>query len=191
MILAFWRGKEVTNLAKQEKSLVEREVRIHIRSVQYDYRGSLSERIAQMEEKAVRMAELQGPVEEAPQEELYEESNCGDAGEPFEMVTEGKLRMRGGLCELSYMENAEGMEDTRTTLVFSQSRPWILTLTRAGLMRMTLSFEEGRHHLGTYSFGALQRLISDQSSVMIASYARKVQNRILEVGTLVLDYIIE
>jgi uncharacterized beta-barrel protein YwiB (DUF1934 family) len=95
---------------------------------------------------------------------------------------------------LSYfrMENDEnGMGETRTTLVFSKSRPWILTLTRSGVVRMTLSFEAGRHHIGTYHFGAMQRMISDRPNVMIASYARRVENRILEDGTLDLDYIVE
>ena len=60
-----------------------------------------------------------------------------------------------------------------------------------GTFTMT-AFEEGRHHLGNYSFGAMQRLFSDQPTVMIASYTRKVCNRILETaGTLDLDYIIE
>ncbi|MBO5270946.1 MAG: DUF1934 domain-containing protein [Clostridia bacterium] len=180
-------------MTRQNSETVDRAVRVHIRSVQYDYRESLSERIAAMEEQAARMTEAGEEAPEGGDEGLYDEKRCGDAGEPFEMVTEGRLRMRGNLCELSYMESADaGMEDTRTTLVFSKNRPWVVTITRSGLMRMTLSFEEGRHHLGNYSFGAMQRLFSDQPTVMIASYTRKVCNRILETaGTLDLDYIIE
>ena len=83
------------------------------------------------------------------------------------------------------------MDETRTTLVFSKNRPWILTLTRSGVVRMTLSFEAGRHHIGSYHFGAMHHMLSDRPNVMIASYARRVENRILEDGTLDLDYIIE
>lgn len=175
----------------EQKETVDRAVRIRIRSVQYDYRGSLSERIARLEarrEEALKDEQS----EEEPSEELFDESECGDAGMPYEMVTEGRLRTRGGLCELSYMERDEdGMEDTRSTLVFSKSRPAVVTLTRSGLMKMTLSFEEGRHHIGSYSFGAIQKLLSDKPTVMIASYARRVENTILEDGRLSLDYIVE
>ena len=177
------------------KETVERAVRVRIRSVQYDYREFLSARIARLEERveaAVRAAEETGEDPEAVSEELYNESACGDAGMPYEMVTEGRIRTRGGLCELSYMERDEdGNEDTRSTLVFSNKRPNVITLTRSGLMRMTLSFEEGRHHIGSYTLGAMQRLISDKPSVVIASYARTVDNRILEEGVLNLDYLIE
>ena len=171
----------------EQKETLDRAVRIRIRSVQYDYRESLSDRIARLEQKREEAAD-----DSEESSELYDEKACGDAGMPYEMVTEGRLRMRGNLCELSYMERDEdGLEDTRSTLVFSRSRPSVLTLTRSGVTRMTLSFEEGRHHIGSYSLGAMQRLLSDRPSLMVASYARRVENRILDGGTLTLDYIIE
>lgn len=172
----------------ETKETVDRAVRIRIRSVQYDYRDSLLGGIARLQRRAEELPE--GDADDG--EALFDEKACGDAGMPYEMVTEGRLRTRGNLCELSYMERDEdGMEDTRSTLVFSKNRPNVLTLTRSGVMRMTLSFEEGRHHIGNYSFGAIQRLLSDQPTVMIASYARRVSNRILSEGTLELDYIVE
>ena len=179
-------------MTEQTKETIDRAVRIRIRSLQYDYRESLSERISELERR-VKEALLSETAEESQEDEaLYDDSACGEAGEPYEMVTDGRFRMKGSLCELSYMENDEnGMGETRTTLVFSKNRPWILTLTRSGVVRMTLSFEAGRHHIGTYHFGAMQRMISDRPNVMIASYARRVENRILEDGTLDLDYIVE
>lgn len=185
-------------MAIETRTTEERDVRVHVRSIQYDYRESLSARIAKMRERAEEI--LESLTEEGASldtddagEALYDEALCGDAGEPFEMMTEGRLRIRGGLCELSYMEDgAEGMEDTKTTLVFSKNRPNVLTLTRTGMMRMTLSFEEGRHHIGDYHIGALQALFSDEKrGLSIASYARRVRNELLTHGTLELDYIIE
>jgi len=183
-------------LAENKNATLDRAVRIRIRSVQYDYKESLSERIAQLEgkiQKALENAANEGlEMAEEVKEDLYNEEACGDAGDPYEIVADGRMRIRGNLCELSYMECDEnGMEDTKTTLVFSKKAPGELTLTRSGVVRMTLSFEEGRHHIGYYTLGAMQRLISDQPSVMISSYTRKVRNSILDNGTLELDYIIE
>lgn len=177
-------------MAKETKETMERAVRVRVHSVQYDYRESLSERIAQIADAAEKLSDENA---EETEEALFDESCCGESGEPFEMVTEGRLRIRGNLCELSYMEDrAEGMDDVRSTLVFSKARPNILTLTRSGMMQMTLSFEEGRHHIGSYHIGALQAFFSeDQKGLPIASYARKVQNNLLGDGTLELDYIIE
>ncbi|MBR2908304.1 MAG: DUF1934 domain-containing protein [Clostridia bacterium] len=184
-------------MAIETRMTEERDVRVHVRSLQYDYRESLSERIKKMREAAEELLEALEeagvPCDGDEGEDLYDAAACGDAGEPFEMVTEGRLRVKGNLCELSYMETgAEGLEDTRTTLVFSRNRPSILTLTRTGMMKMTLSFEEGRHHIGDYHIGALQSLFSDgKRGLSIASYARRVENKLLTSGTLELDYIIE
>ncbi len=185
-------------MAIETKETETRDVRVHVRSLQYDYRASLSERIQKMRERAESLLEALSEIgmlddEEETREELYDEALCGDAGEPFEMVTEGRLRVKGNLCELSYMETgAEGLEDTKTTLVFSKNRPNVVTLTRTGMMKMTLSFETGRHHIGDYHIGALQALFSDgKRGLSIASYARKVQNDLLTSGTLELDYIVE
>lgn len=193
--------KERETMATEARVTEERDVRVHVRSVQYDYRDSLSERIQRMRKEAEALLETLGealeeggvPCDGDAYEALYDDAMCGDAGEPFEMVTEGRLRVRGNLCELSYMETgAEGLEDTKTTLVFSKNRPSILTLTRSGMMRMTLSFEEGRHHIGDYHIGALQALFADNKrGLSIASYARRVRNELLTSGTLDLDYIIE
>lgn len=188
--------QEYCTVAEALKETLDRAVRIHIRSVQYDYKESLSDRIAQLEgkiRKSLEDAQAEGLSEaEEIHEDLYNEESCGDAGDPYEIVTDGRLRMRGSLCELSYLERDEdGMENTKTTLVFSKKTPNELTLTRSGVMRMTLSFEEGRHHIGHYSFGAVQSLLSDRPTVMISSYTRKLRNRITEDGTLSLDYIIE
>lgn len=164
------------------KETVDRPLKIRLRSLQYDYRGSLAERIAR----------LSSDGDGTAPEPLYDERQCGEAGPPYELVTEGRMRIRGNLCELSYLEEtAAGLDGARSTLVFSKNRPNVLTLTRSGAMRMTLSFEEGRHHIGTYNFGVLQYMLSDKPNVMIASYARKVDNRLLDEGTLELDYVIE
>lgn len=174
---------------------LDRAVRVRIQSTQYDYRDSLSDKIAKLEERISQMS-CDDPAEnggENPETDLYDASLCGDASTTYSLVTEGRLRSRGNLCELSYLESdgEDGLDGTRTTLVFSRIRPWIMTLTRSGALRMTLSFEEGRHHIGSYRLGALQALVSDQPALPIASYTRKIRNSILTDGSLELDYIIE
>lgn len=174
-------------------------VKVHIRSVQYDYNDSLSAKINEMRQQAEDFlqrvekgeADAHDPTVSLT-EDLYDDKKCGGAGEPFVMVTEGKLRTRGSLYEISYEESVEtGLDGSLTTLVFSLKRPEVLSLTRTGIAKMTLSFEEGRHHIGSYHFGALQALLSSDSSLPIASYARRVDNRIAEEGALHLDYIVE
>lgn len=176
----------------------DRAVRLRIRSVQYDYRASLSEKIEEMRKKAeeaLAVMEKSGVMPEEPcseDEMLYDEKLCGDAGEPFQMVTEGRFRMRGNLCEISYEESElTGMNGTRTSLVFSKNRPEVVTLTRTDEAKMTLSFEQGRHHVGDYKMPMLQMILGIEGPMPIASFARKVENRIFENGTLMLDYIIE
>lgn len=186
-------------MANETRETVTCDVRVHIRSLQYDYRESLSDRIDKMRETAEKLLEAlqedgaDAPTETDAREDLYDDALCGDAGEPLEIVTEGRLRVKGSLCELSYMEpDTEGLGETRSTLVFSKNRPNIITLTRTGVMKMTLSFETGRHHIGNYHIGALQALFSGgKSGLSIASYARRVENRLLSGGTLELDYIVE
>ncbi len=179
-----------------QKETTVRDVRVSVHSVQYDYRESLSDRIREMRRRAEELLDSLtdgGDAEDGADEDLYDDSACGEAGEPFTMVTEGRLRTKGDLCELSYLESdAEGLENTKTTLVFSRKRPNIVTLTRTGMMKMTLSFETGRHHIGSYHIGALQALFSDKrEGLPIASYAREVKNDLFTDGELLLDYIIE
>lgn len=184
-------------MTDRQKETTVRDVRVRVHSVHYDYRESLSERIQAMRRQAEEILNAltdEGDEENSDSiEDLYDDASCGDAGEPFTMVTEGRLRTRGDLCELSYEERgAEGLEDTKTTLVFSKKRPNVVTLTRTGMMKMTLSFETGRHHIGSYHIGALQALFSDKKEGLpIASYARDVKNDLLSGGELFLDYIIE
>ena len=174
-------------------------VKVHIRSVQYDYNDSLSAKINEMRKQAEDFlqrvekgeADAHDPTVSLT-EDLYDDRKCGGAGEPFVMVTEGRLRTRGSLYEISYEECIEtGLDGSLTTLVFSLKRPEVVSLTRTGVAKMTLSFEAGRHHIGSYHFGALQALLSSDGALPIASYARKVDNRIAEDGRLHLDYIVE
>ena len=189
------------NEAKQsaKNGVAEIGVKVHIRSLQYDYNDSLSAKINEMRRQAEDFlqrvekgeADAHDPTVSLT-EDLYDDKKCGGAGEPFIMVTEGRLRTRGSLYEISYEECIEtGLDGSLTTLVFSLKRPEVVSLTRTGVAKMTLSFEEGRHHIGGYHFGALQALLSSDSALPIASYARKVENRIAEKGTLHLDYIVE
>ena len=174
-------------------------IKVHIHSVQYDYNDSLSERINEMRQQAEDFlqrvekgeADAHDPTVSLS-EDLYDDKKCGGAGEPFMMVTEGRLRTRGSLYEISYEESVEtGLDGSLTTLVFSAKRPGVVSLTRTGMAKMTLSFEEGRHHIGSYHLGALQALMTSDKALQIASFARKVENRIAEDGHLLLDYIVE
>ena len=198
------------------KETVVRDVRVRVFSKQYDCRESLSARLMQAERGAdAPSAESIDPrvgfsgddmLDEAGDgevdaldverliEELYEASESGDPGEPYAVITDGRLRTRGDLCELSYEEagGEEGIENTRTTLVFSKRHPDVITLTRSGMLKMTLSFEAGRYHVGTYKIGALAALFSNgREGLTLSSYARRVENRLLDDGTLLLDYVIE
>ena len=71
-------------MAEQTKETIDRAVRIRIRSVQYDYRESLSERISEMERrlKEALLSESEENMQEDAEEALYDEGACGDAGEP-------------------------------------------------------------------------------------------------------------
>jgi uncharacterized beta-barrel protein YwiB (DUF1934 family) len=66
----------------------------------------------------------------------------------MELVTEGKFRLQGDDCSISYQESeTTGMEGTTTTI---DATGGIVTLTRIGAVNSQFIFQRGKRHLSHY-----------------------------------------
>ena len=124
-------------------------------------------------------------TDEVPDEEFFvspEDSKV--EADVMEINTMGRLSDDGERVTASYEETeATGMEGSGTSVSFLKKDPSIVTMTRDGVVSATLVFEEGKRHHCIYKTPFMP--------FEVCVCTKKVVNRIMEDGTLELDYIVE
>ena len=117
-------------------------------------------------------------------EKDVEEIMDSEAQSEIELCTEAEMTLNeNGSIEISYMENEDDEQlKTRAKIIFSLENPDLVIMTKEGAMSAFLSFEEGKTHICTY----------DTPFMPIKVYvnASLVENKLLEEGTLKLNYIL-
>ncbi len=104
--------------------------------------------------------------------------------EPLEEYTEGTLLIRPDETYLTYTESVSGgMEDTTTQIFFSAERPGLVTLSRTGSVRMSMTFEKGSHYLCSYS--------TREGTFEVRIGTLDVRNDLLNSGNIYLDYLMD
>ena len=107
-----------------------------------------------------------------------------EENEHLELVMEGRCLDDGARFSVTYQESElTGMEGATTTLSFLKKDPGLVTVVRSGTMHTALVFEQGKRHLCVYETPVMPFEVS--------VHATKVKNRLLQEGTLALDYTVE
>lgn len=186
-------------MALSSSQTSEQKIRVRIRAEHFPFLSDNSEQHMRMWQRLVRELNPDGTGSESePREEcedcdecdveesfaeLFDElekalgqENGSDGKEEddgvFQMVTEGRLRMRGNLCEISYQEGEDVYGDAVTNLTFSKRHPETVILSRSGEASLSISFEAGRHHIGSYRLPFLQQEDPDLPHLNLTSYAQ-------------------
>ncbi len=107
-----------------------------------------------------------------------------DEEQEIALNTEGFMNLDGDRVELVYEESEiTGMEGSRTSVVFDKSSAGLVSMLRDGSVSTALVFEKGKRHHCVYNTPIM--------SFEICVRTLRVENNILDAGTLKLDYIIE
>lgn len=146
-------------------SNIKKDVRIKIHSELYEVEASLFSN----EEQDLTNVPMS---DEAPEPEI------------FDMNSIGRYIDDGERISISYDESeATGMEGSVTTVTFLKSDPSIVSMIREGAVSTTLVFENGKRHHCIYKTPIMP--------FEICIRTLKVENSLLGVGLLSLDYIVE
>ena len=104
--------------------------------------------------------------------------------ERSEFFSEGRQVTTDDRVEIIYEESVlTGLEGSVTSIGFSRSDPSVVTMMRQGFVNTAFVFEEGKRHICVYD--------TPFSSFEICVHALKVKNRLLDDGTIELDYLTE
>ena len=123
-------------------------------------------------------------AEDMPEIKITEEMLSAAEGDEMEINTDGTLSYNDGRVEFSYDESEiTGMEGSTTAVHFDLDNPGFVTIYRSGTVSTTLAFERGKRHHCAYNTPIMPFEICVRTI--------KVENNILEDGTLRLDYVIE
>jgi uncharacterized beta-barrel protein YwiB (DUF1934 family) len=123
---------------------------------------------------------------------LEDEASADDLGElideesrsEMELCTEAILRINAQDCiEIEYPENLDD-EQMRTTskIIFHPESPELVSMIKEGAINAYLSFEAGKTHVCTYNTPFMPFKIYVES--------RAVENRLLDLGVLHLNYVL-
>ena len=146
-------------------SNIKKDVRIKIHSELYEVEASLFSN----EEQDLTNVPMS---DETPEPEI------------FDMNSIGRYIDDGERISISYDESeATGMEGSVTTVTFLKSDPSIVSMIREGAVSTTLVFENGKRHHCIYKTPIMP--------FEICIRTLKVENSLLGVGLLSLDYIVE
>jgi len=150
-----------------------KEIRMKIRSARYDVEESL---FAQISEELEAMGAFDTDVDE--------ERLSFDGEEVIELNTVGMQRQENGRVEYSYEESEiTGMEGSSTMVLFDLAEPGLVSMVRSGSVSTALVFEAGKRHHCVYNTPIMP--------FEICVHTLWVDNRLLQDGILLLDYIIE
>ena len=144
-----------------------KKVRVQIISDRYEVKGSFyNNTMEAVPPEAVAPLRLQGEDEH------------------MEMTVEARYHDDGTRICISYKESEiSGMEGSTTSVSFQKNEPQTLSMLRDGTVKTALLFEQGKRHLCIY-----------QTPIMpfeVCVRTLKVENRLSDAGTLMLDYVIE
>ena len=93
-------------------------------------------------------------------------------------------RISNGRFEIFYEETeVTGMEGSTTSISFSLEESEMVSMVREGGVSTALVFEQGKRHHCVYN--------TPYMPFEICVHTMKVENRLLDAGTLELDYVIE
>ena len=142
----------------------KKEVRVRIKSVRYEVEASL------FSDEGERLQSKSGTLEVEP--------------ETIHINTLGTKNVENGRVEISYEETeATGMDGSTTAVTYMLDQPGVVSMIREGAVSTALVFEAGKRHHCMY-----------RTPIMpfeICVHTLKVENRLGESGTLMLDYVIE
>ena len=144
-----------------------KEIRIKIRSERYEVAASLFSGEDREGELTLRAPDT---ADEAP--------------EIIEINTIANLRDDGERVEISYEETeATGMEGSSSTVSFVRTESGIVSMARSGMVSTLLTFEAGKRYHCVYK--------TPYMPFEICVRTIKVENLLMTMGTLDLDYVIE
>lgn len=147
----------------------EQEVRIRIKSILHEVEASL---FSKEEELEALLSVFTG---EAPDPEILEINSVGKL-----TVEDGE----GGRTEIRYDETeVTGMSGATTSVSFVNNTPGIVSMIREGSVSTALVFEKGKRHHCIYNTPIMP--------FEVCVHTLQVDNRLMEDGTLDLDYIVE
>lgn len=106
------------------------------------------------------------------------------APETFEIRTQGRMTTDGERVNIQYDETeATGMMGSRTSVSFMKNEPSVVTMMREGGVSTNLVFESGKRYRCVYQ--------TPYMPFEICVRTIKVENNLMGLGTLSLDYVIE
>ncbi len=112
------------------------------------------------------------------------QENGTEEPEVLEMISSGSLFMRDDCIVLSYAETElTGMEGAQTEISFPMKTPGLVSMCRTGTVTTTLVFEQGKRSHCVYETPFMP--------FEVCVHTFKVVNRLVDNGTLELDYTIE
>lgn len=127
---------------------------------------------------------LSSPAELADVSEMIGSLDKNTEPERSEFFAEGRMVLTDDRVDVVYEETVlTGMEGSVTSIGFARSDPSVVTMLRQGFVNTAFVFEEGKRHICVYN--------TPFSSFEICVHALKVQNSLLENGTVELDYLSE
>lgn len=101
-----------------------------------------------------------------------------------ETMLEGSYHDDGTRVTIRYRESElSGMDGSTTSVSFHKNDKRLITMLRDGNVKTALVFEEGRRHLCVYQTQFMPFDVCVQT--------RRVENKVEESGTLLIDYIVE
>ncbi|MBQ2377445.1 MAG: DUF1934 domain-containing protein [Clostridia bacterium] len=102
----------------------------------------------------------------------------------MESTTEGVLVVEDGRATVRYSESElTGMEGAVTEVSFALDSPGLVTMLRGGGVTTSLVFEQDKRHVSIYETPFMP--------FEICILTMKVENLLIEEGTLKLDYVVE
>ena len=145
---------------------LKKDIRLKIKSTRYEVEASLFSDDESEEALTVRAED----ADESP--------------EIIEINSLGTLYDDGDRVEVTYEETeATGMEGSTTAVSFLRSQSGIVSMTRSGAVSTVLTFEAGKRYHCVYK--------TPYMPFEICVRTLKVENLLMTMGTLDIDYVIE
>ncbi len=147
---------------------MEKEIRIRLKSERYEVEASL----------------FSSPQDEGTEGGFSLLEDSEQKPECMEIHSVGTLSQKDGRIEIAYDETeATGMDGSRTAVSFLEDERGVVSMMREGTVSTTLVFETGKRYHCVYQ--------TPYMPFEVCVRTHKVDNRLLEDGVLLLDYIVE
>ncbi len=156
---------------------MEKKIKIHITSMQSELGETfLSQLFDNSEENFSRAAQ--------DMKEQIEADSAEAEPAKMEFTTEGTLTIKDGRATVRYGESElTGMDGATTQVSFALDAPGLVTMLRGGGVTTSLVFEQDKRHVSIYETPFMP--------FEICILTMKVENLLIETGTLKLDYVVE